>query len=94
MAPAPSADAHAGGPPSIGLLVGQLGFLFEERPELRRVSSAQLAEQLNHEDRYARARARYPLETDEEVRGHLDEFPARITVAAVDAALEQLQDDD
>ena len=79
--------------PSTGLLAGQLGYLFEERPELRRASSAQLAERLNHEDRYARARAKYPLETDEEVRGHLDEFPARITVDAVDAALGELRDD-
>jgi len=88
MSASPAAE-----PPSTGLLAGQLGYLFEERPELRRASSAQLAERLNHEDRYARARAKYPLETDEEVRGHLDEFPARITVDAVEAALGELRDD-
>ena len=80
--------------PSVGVLAGQLGYLFEERPELRRATSEQLAERLNHEDRYARARARYPLETDAEVAAHIDEFPARITAAAVDAALAQLHDDD
>jgi hypothetical protein len=87
-------DSPAPEAPSTGLLAGQLGYLFEERPELRRASSAQLAERLNHEDRYARARAKYPLETDEQVHGHLDEFPARITVEAVDAALAQVLDDD
>ena len=80
--------------PSTGVLAGQLGYLFEERPELRRASTDQLTERLNHEDRYARARAKYPLETDAEVRAHIDEFPARITVDAVDAALAQLHDDD
>ena len=80
--------------PSTGLLAGQLGYLLEERPELRRASSEQLAERLNHEDRYARARAKYPLETDAEVQAHIDEFPARITADAVDAALAQLHDDD
>ena len=89
-----SAGSPGAGPPSTGLLAGQLGYLFEERPELRRASSAQLADRLNHEDRFARARAKYPLETDEQVRGHLEEFPARITVDAVDAALAQLRDDD
>jgi hypothetical protein len=79
--------------PSTGLLAGQLGYLFEERPGLRTASAAQLAEQLNHEDRYARARAKYPLETDDEVRAHIDEFEARITAAAVDAALAQMRDD-
>jgi hypothetical protein len=79
--------------PSSGLLAGQLGYLFEERPELRRATSEQLAERLNHEDRYARARSKYPLETDDEVRAHIDEFPARISADAVDAALAQLHDD-
>jgi transposase len=88
-----SAESSATGPPSIGLLAGQLAYLFEDRPELRRASSAQLAERLNHEDRFARTRSKYPLETDEEVRGHLDEFPARITIDAVDAALARLHDE-
>jgi aminopeptidase N len=80
--------------PSGGILAGQLGYLFEERPELRRATSEQLAARLNHEDRYARARAKYPLETDAEVASHIEEFPARITAADVDAALTQLHDDD
>jgi hypothetical protein len=78
--------------PSTSILAGQLGYLFEERPELRDASPAVLAERLNHEDRYARARARYPLETDAEVRAHIDEFEARITVADVEAARARLGD--
>ena len=80
--------------PSTGLLAGQLGYLFEERPELRRAMPEQLAERLNHEDRYARARAKYPLETDAEVAAHIDEFPARITATDVEATLALLHDDD
>jgi len=76
--------------PSTGLLAGQLGYLFEERPELRRATPEQLAERLNHEDRAARARAKYPLETDAQVAAHLDEFPARITGSDVEAALAKL----
>ena len=78
-------------PPSIGLLAGQLGYLLEERPELTTAPVEVLAERLNREDRYARARAKYPLETDAEVRAHLDEFEPRLTVDAVSAALAQLR---
>jgi hypothetical protein len=77
--------------PSTSRLAGQLGYLFEDRPELRTASIATVTERLNHEDRYARARDRYPLETDAEVRSHIDEFPARITEADVDAALAHLR---
>jgi hypothetical protein len=77
--------------PSTSRLTGQLDYLFEERPELRGASPARLAEQLNHEDRYARARAKYPLQTDAQVRDRIDEFPARITEADIVAALEQLR---
>jgi hypothetical protein len=80
--------------PSTSRLAGQLDYLFEDRPELRTASIAALTERLNHEDRYARARARYPLETDAEVRSHIDEFPPRITEADVDAALAHLRGTD
>lgn len=80
--------------PSTSRLAGQLDYLFEDRPELRTASLAVLTERLNHEDRYARARARYPLETDAEVHAHIDEFPARISEADVDAALAQLRGTD
>jgi hypothetical protein len=80
--------------PSPGLLAGQLGYLFEDRPELRRASTETLAARLNQDDRWARARSKYPLETDDDVRGHLDEFPERITVADVKAALARLADHD
>lgn len=77
--------------PSPGILAGQLGYLFEERPELRSASTAALAAQLNHEDRYARARSRYPLATDAEIRDLVDEFPERITASDVEAALSQMR---
>lgn len=77
--------------PSTGLLAGQLGYLFEERPELATAPLEVLTDRLNHEDRYARARAKYPLETDVEVRAHLDEFDVRITTDTVRAALAQLR---
>jgi hypothetical protein len=76
--------------PSVGRLAGQLGYLFEERPDLAAATAEALADQLNHEDRYARARARYPVESDQEVREHIDEFPPRITVEDVRAARAQL----
>jgi hypothetical protein len=77
--------------PSTSRLAGQLDYLFDDRPELRTASISMLTERLNHEDRYARARARYPLETDAEVAAHIDEFPARIAEADVDAALAHLR---
>ena len=77
--------------PSIGTLAGQLGYLFEEQPRLARASAAELAEQLNHDDRYARARQRYIREDDEFVREHLFEFPPRISVEIVEEALERVR---
>jgi hypothetical protein len=73
-------------PPTVGLLAGQLGFLFEEQPELRRASDEELAARLNHDDRWARARSTYPLATDAEVAEHLPEFDDRITSEVVHQA--------
>ena len=78
--------------PSISTLAGQLGYLFEERPRLAQSSAEELAEQLNHEDRYARARQQYVRESDEFVTAHLDEFPPRITTDMVEQALQQVRD--
>ena len=77
--------------PSISRLAGQLGYLFEERPRLRQATAEELAEQLNHEDRFARARQEYVVETDEFVREHIDEFPPRITTEMVEQALRQVR---
>jgi hypothetical protein len=77
--------------PSISRLAGQLGYLFEERPRLQQATAEELAEQLNHEDRYARARQRYVLESDEFVHDHLDEFPSRITAKMIEEALRQVR---
>jgi hypothetical protein len=46
----PSAEA-----PSVSRLAGQLEYLFEEHPEFRHASVAELVARLNTEDRWARA---------------------------------------
>ena len=81
-------------PPSVSVIAGQLGYLFEERPRLAEGTAEELAEQLNHEDRYARARNAYPRATDEVVRSHVDEFAPRITVELVEQALQQVRPSD
>jgi hypothetical protein len=77
--------------PSVSVIAGQLGYLFEERPRLKQATAEELAEQLNHEDRYARARQRYVLESDDFVREHIDEFPPRITTEMVEQALRRVR---
>jgi hypothetical protein len=77
--------------PSTSRLAGQLGYLFEERPRLQQATAEELAEQLNHEDRYARARQKYVLESDQYVHDHLDEFPPRITSAMIERALQEVR---
>ena len=78
----------------IDRLAGQLRYLFEDEPELRNASAEQLAERLNHDDRYARAREKYPLRSDAEIREHVSEFDDRITPADVRGAMAQLTSDD
>ena len=77
--------------PSVSRLAGQIEYLFEDRPELRSASVEALVERLNHDDRFARAREAYQAESDDYVRGRVDEFPARITPALVEQALKQLE---
>jgi hypothetical protein len=72
--------------PSPDRLRGQLEYLFEDDPALRAAAPEHLAERLNHDDRWARARARYPLDSDDELRGKLGEFDDRITLDEVNAA--------
>ena len=79
--------------PSVDRLVGQLGYLFEEQPELRSAPVEQLVERLNREDRYARAWQRYPLASDDEIAARVDEFEARITASDVRAALARVRAD-
>ena len=79
--------------PSPSRLAGQIEYLYEDRPELRSASVDQLVERLNHDDRFARAREAYQAESDDYVRAHVDEFPARITRAMVEAALQRLRND-
>lgn len=78
--------------PSVSRLAGQIEYLYEDRPELRSTTLGQLVERLNHDDRFARAREAYQAESDDYVRAHVDEFPARITPAMVEEALQQIRD--
>jgi aminopeptidase N len=77
--------------PSVARLAGQLGYLFEDDPTARDLSASELAARLNHQDRLARAIAKYPNRSDAEIHAHLDEFEDRIPVADVDAALQQVR---
>jgi len=76
--------------PSPDRLRGQLEYLFDDDPALRRAPVEELAERLNHDDRWARARARYPLDSDAELRGKLGEFDDRITAEEVRSARERV----
>lgn len=76
--------------PSIRTLAGQLAYLFEDDPDLRAASDEDIARRLNHTDRYARARERYPLHTDKEVAAKVSEFEDRITPEAVHEARGQI----
>ena len=55
--------------PSISILAGQLGYMFEDDPSLRDAPVAQLVARLNEEDRWARAIAKYPNRSDAAVIG-------------------------
>jgi hypothetical protein len=77
--------------PSADRLRGQLEYLFDDDPGLRAAPVEQLAERLNHDDRWARARARYPLDSDDELAGKLGEFDDRITVDEVRTARDRVR---
>ncbi len=77
--------------PSVSRLVGQLRYLFEERPELSGASAAELARWLSREDRMARARAQDPLATRETVEGAANRLDDRVSEPMVAEALAQLR---
>jgi hypothetical protein len=77
--------------PSVSRVVGQLRYLFEERPELSGASAAELARWLSREDRMARARARDPLGTRQAVEGAANQLDDRISEPLVAEALAQLR---
>ena len=72
---------------TVSRLAGQLDYLFEERPELRRAPPTQLLERLNREDRLVRARDGHPRESDEWVQRRADELDDRYTLGDVEAAI-------
>jgi len=82
--------------PSVSILAGQLGYLFDDDPSLRDAPVAQLVSLLNEKDRWARAISTYPGRSDAEVHGHLAEFHDRIGAVEVEHARQQVlaQDDD
>ena len=79
--------------PSVSRVVGQLRYLFEERPELSGASAAELARWLSREDRMARARSDDPLGSRERVEAAADRLDDRITESMVAEALTQLRRD-
>ena len=80
--------------PTVSRVVGQLRYLFEERPELSGASAAELARWLSREDRMARARAADPLGSRERVEAAADRLDDRITDSMVADALAQLRRSD
>ncbi len=77
--------------PSVSVLAGQLSYLFEDEPALRTASDEDVAARLNHNDRFARARERYPLASDDEISAKVREFDERITAALVREARTQVR---
>jgi hypothetical protein len=72
--------------PSTAILAGQLAYLFEDDPGLAHASDDELAARLNHNDRFARAREKNPVASDDEVAAVSAQLDDRITPAAVRAA--------
>ena len=72
-------------------VVGQLRYLFEERPDLSSASAAELARWLSREDRMARARAQDPLGTREAVEATANRLEDRISASTVADALAELR---
>jgi hypothetical protein len=79
--------------PSVDRLAGQLGYLFDDEPALRNAPVEQLRNRLSREDRFSRARARYPMATDDEIAARVREFDDRITTADVESALARVRSD-
>ncbi len=80
--------------PSVSRLVGQLRYLFEDEPALRDAPAPELLARLDRADRFGRVRATYPNDTDAQASAKLDQFPARIDPARLEAALRQVRGDD
>ena len=72
---------------------GQLGYLFEERPEMEGRPAAELAQWLSREDRMARARAADPLGADDAVRAAAEQLDDRVSEATVAEALQDIHQD-
>jgi hypothetical protein len=77
--------------PSVSRVVGQLRYLFEERPELSGASAPELARWLSREDRMARARAKDPLGSQDSVEAAANRLDDRISDSMVAEALAQLR---
>jgi hypothetical protein len=77
--------------PTVSRVVGQLRYLFEERPELSSASPRELAQWLSREDRMARARAKDPLGSRDAVEAAAARLDDRITDEMVATALAQLR---
>jgi hypothetical protein len=80
--------------PSPDRLRGQLEYLFEDEPALRDASPEQLAQRLNHDDRWARARSEHPMDTDAELHDKVGGYADRITADDVKSALTRVHPSD
>ncbi len=79
--------------PTVSRIAGQLGYLFDDQPELRDAPSSALADRLDAEDRASRARAEYPLASDAGVASHAAALDRRVTEAMVTEARRSLSSD-
>lgn len=77
--------------PTVSRVVGQLRYLFEERPELSGASPRELAQWLSREDRMARAREKDPLGRRDAVEAAAARLEDRISDQMVTDALAQLR---
>jgi hypothetical protein len=72
--------------PTATSIAGQLSYLFEDQPELREATDADLAARLDHEDRAARARANNPYDSAAEIEARAKDLPVHVTAALVHEA--------
>lgn len=76
--------------PTVALIVGQLGYLFEDDPSLRESSAEELTARLDHDDRAARARAEEPFASRDKIEARAAILRPQITLALVQAALDEI----